>query len=76
MLVQEKEKMYIELKNILARQPGPEVAEQLNIYRQNLREKTKQLKSMASELTMYQASVSELKYDIDQLNKELMVPHR
>jgi len=68
--------MYIELKNILARQPGPEVAEQLNIYRQNLREKTKQLKSMASELTMYQASVSELKYDIDQLNKELMVPHR
>lgn len=31
-LVQEKEKLYVELKGILARQPGPEVAEQLSIY--------------------------------------------
>lgn len=31
-LLQEKEKLYMELKNILARQPGPEVAEQLSIY--------------------------------------------
>mmetsp|Transcript_20814 Transcript_20814/g.48084 ORF Transcript_20814/g.48084 Transcript_20814/m.48084 type:complete len:895 (+) Transcript_20814:173-2857(+) len=39
LLIQEKEKLYVELKNILARQPGPEVAEQLSIYQQNLREK-------------------------------------
>jgi len=26
-VIQEKEKLYIELKNLLARQPGPEVAE-------------------------------------------------
>lgn len=32
LLIQEKEKLYVELKNILARQPGPEVAEQLSIY--------------------------------------------
>ena len=44
LLIQEKEKLYIELKHILARQPGPEVAEQLAIYQQTLREKTKQLK--------------------------------
>jgi hypothetical protein len=30
--LQEKEKLYVELKGILARQPGPEVAEQLSIY--------------------------------------------
>jgi hypothetical protein len=30
--IQEKEKLYVELKNLLARQPGPEVAEQLSIY--------------------------------------------
>lgn len=30
--MQEKEKLYVELKGILARQPGPEVAEQLSIY--------------------------------------------
>lgn len=34
----------MELKHILARQPGPEVAEQLQIYQQTLREKTKQMK--------------------------------
>ena len=32
LLIQEKEKLYVELKNILARQPGPEAAEQLSIY--------------------------------------------
>lgn len=45
---QEKEKLYVELKHILARQPGPEAAEQLHIYRHTLREKTKQLKVSGS----------------------------
>jgi len=45
----------VELKNLLARQPGPEVAEQLSIYQQNLKEKTSQMKAMAAELNMYQA---------------------
>ena len=44
LLIQEKEKLYLELKHILARQPGPEVAEQLAIYQQTLKEKTKQMK--------------------------------
>lgn len=44
LLIQEKEKLYVELKHILARQPGPEVAEQLTIYQQTLKEKTKQMK--------------------------------
>lgn len=44
LLIQEKEKLYLELKHILARQPGPEVAEQLTIYQQTLKEKTKQMK--------------------------------
>ena len=56
-LIQEKEKLYVELKNILARQPGPEVAEQLSVYQTNLREKTKQMKAMAAELNMYHSQV-------------------
>jgi len=44
LLIQEKEKLYMELKHILARQPGPEVAEQLRIYQETLRGKTKQMK--------------------------------
>lgn len=43
-MIQQKEKLYIELKNILARQPGPEVVEQINIYQKTLKEKTNQLK--------------------------------
>lgn len=65
------DKNYKELKNILARQPGPEVAEQLSIYQQNLKEKTRQMKAMAAELNMYQAQVNEYKYEIERLTKEL-----
>lgn len=71
LLIQEKEKLYVELKHILARQPGPEVAEQLQIYQGTLKDKTKQLKSMASELNMYESQVSEYKYEIERLAKEL-----
>ncbi|CAG9466383.1 unnamed protein product [Pedinophyceae sp. YPF-701] len=71
LLIQEKEKLYLELKNILARQPGPEVAEQLSVYQASLKEKSRQLKSMASELNMYQAQVNEHKYEIERLVREL-----
>ena len=52
MQIQEKEKMYTELKSVLERQPGPEVVEQLSIYEHTLKDKTKQLKAMASELSI------------------------
>ncbi|GMH32197.1 hypothetical protein BSKO_00031 [Bryopsis sp. KO-2023] len=71
LLIQEKEKLYTELKNILARQPGPEVAEQLSLYKATLRQKTKQMKAMASELNMYEAQVNEYKYEISRLMREM-----
>eukprot|EP00622_Pseudochattonella_farcimen_P004003 FR739299.1.p1 GENE.FR739299.1~~FR739299.1.p1 ORF type:complete len:158 (+),score=22.64 FR739299.1:30-476(+) len=71
LLIGEKEKLYVELKNILARQPGPEVAEQLSVYQSSLRNKTRQMKSMASELNMYQAQVNEFKHEIERLTREL-----
>ncbi|KAM8912088.1 cilia- and flagella-associated protein 58 isoform 2-T2 [Lycaon pictus] len=72
LLLQEKEKLYVELKHILARQPGPEAAEQLQIYRHTLREKTKQLKVLSSELNMYESQSQEYKYEIEKLTNELM----
>ncbi|KAJ8365785.1 hypothetical protein SKAU_G00146160 [Synaphobranchus kaupii] len=71
LLLQEKERLYVELKHILARQPGPEVAEQLQIYQQSLREKTKQLKALSSELSMCEAQTQEYKYQIERLDHEL-----
>ncbi|XP_068404010.1 cilia- and flagella-associated protein 58 [Eschrichtius robustus] len=72
LLLQEKEKLYVELKHILARQPGPEAAEQLQIYRHTLREKTKQLKVLSSELNMYESQSQEYKYEIEKLSNELL----
>ena len=70
LLIQEKEKLYMELKAILARQPGPRWPEQVSVYQQNLREKTRQLKAMASELNMYQAQTAEYKYEIERLTRD------
>merc|ERR1712159_63959 len=71
MLIQEKEKLYVQLKNILARQPGPEVAEQLAWYSQNLKENTKQMQQLASELKSYHGQVKDLKDEIERYHKEL-----
>lgn len=54
LLLQEKEKLYIELRNILARQPGPEVADQVVAYARSLNDKSREMKAMASELNMLQ----------------------
>jgi len=71
LLIQHKEKLYIELKAILARQPGPEVAEQLSVYQQSLQERNKQMQLMNAELTMSHTQVSEYKYEIERITKEL-----
>lgn len=49
-LIKEKEKLFMELKNILARKPGPEIHEQLETYKQNLKDKYAQMKKMLNEL--------------------------
>lgn len=69
-LIQEKEKLYVQLKNIIARQPGPEVAEQLSWYSQNLKEKTAHMKQMAAELEMYHDQVQDLKEETDRHNRD------
>ena len=69
--IQEKERLYIELKNVLGRQPGPEVAEQLALYESSLREKNVQMKAMTAELDMYKQQVAEFRGDIDGLAHDL-----
>ena len=64
-LIQEKEVLYVELKNVLGRQPGPEVAEQLEVYEYNLKQKNKQMKQMRGELKLYQEQVKQHKRDIE-----------
>uniref|UniRef100_A0A7S4IY97 Cilia- and flagella-associated protein 58 central coiled coil domain-containing protein n=1 Tax=Odontella aurita TaxID=265563 RepID=A0A7S4IY97_9STRA len=70
-IVHEQEKHILELKKILARQPGAGVAEKLSAYQNGMKEKQRQMKAMAGELNMHQAQVNEYKYKIDLLNNEL-----
>lgn len=70
LLILEKEKLYVELKTILARQPGAEVAEQLAVYKETLKAKQNQMKKMEDELKMYKMQVNEYRRDMEQLEKE------
>merc|ERR1711972_487094 len=69
--IQEKEKLYVQLRSIINRQPGPEVAEQLAWYSQNLKEKTQHMKQMAAELENYHSQVQDLRDDIARHNTDL-----
>ena len=69
--ITEKEKLYVELKNVLARQPGPEIGEQVSMYQAALRQKTKQMKRLAGELNMYESQSVEYRFEIERLATEL-----
>ena len=69
-MIQEKEKIYIELKNVLSRQPGPEVEENILMYQQTYKDKTKQLQSMNQELSMYIEQVAKFKGDIVTIDQQ------
>ncbi|NWI96542.1 CFA58 protein, partial [Pitta sordida] len=71
-LLQEKEKLYVELRQVLAKQPGPEATQQLQQYRHTLQETTKQLKVLSAELNMYEGQSKEYKREIERLNNELL----
>merc|ERR1712193_463655 len=71
LLIHEKEKLFIELQNILAAPPGPQAAEQVSAMQQALKERTKQMKAMAAELNMYHSQVHDNKDELDRLLREL-----
>lgn len=56
-VIKEHEKRKQEMEKTIARQPGPDVSEQLNFFQNDARKKTKQMKAMAGELNMHQTQV-------------------
>lgn len=71
-LIKDKESEYGQLKNVLARQPGPEIAEQLHVYHENLLRRGAQIQRMESELSTTNVQVSEYKNDLESLQTELV----
>uniref|UniRef100_A0A7S1PLD2 Cilia- and flagella-associated protein 58 central coiled coil domain-containing protein n=1 Tax=Neobodo designis TaxID=312471 RepID=A0A7S1PLD2_NEODS len=70
-LIEEKERLYKELREIISRQPGPEVAEQLNVYQDSLQKKSGQLRAMKDSLGHFQEQVKHYKARFDELQEEL-----
>ncbi|KAJ3004461.1 hypothetical protein HKX48_001205, partial [Thoreauomyces humboldtii] len=71
LVIHQKEKLYKEVKDVLQRQPGPEVVEELRVVREAVRGKVRECKALASELNMYHSQVNEYKYEIERVNREL-----
>merc|ERR1712187_296672 len=69
--IQEKEKLYIEMRSLLEKQPGPELVEEVAKQQSSLQEKTKHMKAMAAELNMYHAQLNDYRDEIERLTKEL-----
>lgn len=70
-LLQEKDKVLCELSEMMEKQPGIDVVRELSIYKQKLRETTRKMKSIASELNMFHSQVNEYKDEIERQTKEL-----
>jgi chromosome segregation ATPase len=69
-LIQENEKLYVQLRKIIAKQPGPEVAQQLSWYSQHLKDKTQHMKQMAQELEAYHTQVHDVRNEIAMHQKD------
>uniref|UniRef100_A0A7S2VKC2 Uncharacterized protein n=2 Tax=Zooxanthella nutricula TaxID=1333877 RepID=A0A7S2VKC2_9DINO len=69
--IQDQEKWHYELRNVLAKQPGPEMMAEVAQQQSGLKEKTKTMKAMAAELNMYHAQLNDYKDEIERLTKEL-----
>lgn len=70
-LIRDKEKLFLELKNVLARQPGTEIHEQLIKYKEALKEKTGQMKKMKNELENAHEEMGRVKYEVDRMKSEM-----
>ncbi|KAI8609209.1 hypothetical protein BC830DRAFT_861278 [Chytriomyces sp. MP71] len=69
-IINHKDKLYLEVKNLLQKQPGPEVLEEVQKLKANVKLKVRECKSLASELNMYHSQVNEYKYEIQRQNHD------
>ncbi|KAI4483156.1 hypothetical protein M0804_008211 [Polistes exclamans] len=69
--VQDTEKLYMNLREILVKQPGPRITMALNETQKALRKRGNKMKCLVSELNMYQVEINEYKFDVERMSKEM-----
>ena len=71
-LIQEKEKLYVELKNILAKQAGPAVTEKLGKHENKLKQWKKEYKDIEDEIAKTQSKVNEYQFEIERIDQQIL----
>lgn len=56
-----------DIKKIMKRQPSIEEAKMIQVYNENLKQKSEQIKVMSIEIDMYETQVKEYKFEIERL---------
>ncbi|XP_044264662.1 cilia- and flagella-associated protein 58-like [Tribolium madens] len=69
--LKEAEKLYLSLKQVLAKQPGPGIREELTKTQKALKSRGDQLKCLVSELNMAELQAKEYKSDLQRVTEEL-----
>jgi chromosome segregation ATPase len=70
-LIQEKEKLYIKLKTIVARQSGIEMEEPLTKFKGKIKEETERLKALKDEIKNYRMDIKNYEYEIRRIDQEI-----
>nr|CAD7448737.1 unnamed protein product [Timema bartmani] len=69
--LRESERLYINLRQLLARQPGPEMSIRLQRTQRALKDRGRKMKCLISELNMYESQAAEYKFDLERVSHEL-----
>ena len=67
-LIQEKEKLYIKLKAIVARQSGTDMAEPLEKYKQKIKDETNRLKKLKEDIKNYRMTIRNYELEIKRVD--------
>ncbi|CAD7925111.1 unnamed protein product [Amoebophrya sp. A120] len=76
LMLQEKEKLFGELKELVDQQPGPEVAAQVSAFQTYLKDITNQMKSVAAELNMCHAQATDYRDEVEKAQHDLQETKR
>ena len=68
-LIQEKEKLYIKLKAIVARQSGTDMAEPLEKYKHKIKDETDRLKKLKEDIKNYRMTIRNYELEIKRVDE-------
>ncbi|XP_076664868.1 cilia- and flagella-associated protein 58 isoform X2 [Andrena cerasifolii] len=69
--IKDTEKLYMNLREILSKHPGPQVAISLNKTQEALRDRGQKMKCLLAEVSMYEVQIGEYRLGMERANGEM-----